>query len=99
MLYTDYCSHHLQLPITFDTMVEANNPDDRMSTKVRIPYCVIDGWAAIDEIELGHHHLCLLQFEEGVPDIITNLPELNSDIFGQDRDIILFNQADNITLK
>ncbi len=78
MLYTDYSLIEFDLPTHFDTIIKTTEPESRIETRVIIPYSVINGWAAIDKIEKGHRHVCPLQFEGRLPEVVKCLPEVNS---------------------
>ena len=94
MLYSDYSSISLDLPTNFDSILQSTLSVDRIDVKVVIPYSILNGWAAISKIEKGHRNVCLLQFGEKVPDIIKDLPEVNSKKSSTGYGIILFNRAD-----
>jgi hypothetical protein len=94
MLYSDYSSISLDLPVNFDSILQSTLSVDRIDVKVVIPYSILNGWAAISKIEKGHRNVCLLQFDEKVPDIIKDLPEVNSKKSSTGYEIILFNRAD-----
>ena len=93
MLYSDYCIHPFKLPTFFDSIMQTNKPQVRINTKVHVPFAVLNGWAAINEIAVGHRHVCLLQFEGHVPETIAGLPEVNINNYKQEYDIVLFNEA------
>jgi hypothetical protein len=94
MLYTDYCSQGFELPTTFNSMIQTNKSEIIVPTKVFVPFAVLNGLAAINEIAMGHRHACLLQFDGHIPEMVRNLPELN-DIVQTEYDIILFDRASN----
>ena len=94
MLYSDYPLISLDLPANFDSILQNTLSTESLKVKVVIPYCILNGWAAINKIEKGHKHVCLLQFADKVPDIINDLPEVNSKQRNTGYEIILFNRAD-----
>lgn len=94
MLYSDYSSMSFDLPANFDSILKCPLPVYRIDVKVAIPYSILNGWAAINKIEKGHRNVCLLHFEDKVPDIINDLPEVNSKKSSTGFEIILFNRAD-----
>lgn len=93
MLYTDYCSQGFELPTTFNSIIQTNKPDTIVSTEVYIPFAVLNGLAAINEIAMGHRHVCLLQFGSQIPDTVKKLPEVNDNKHQNEYDVILFNSG------
>lgn len=93
MLHTDYCSQSFELPTTFNSIIQTNKPEIIVPTKASVPFAVLNGWAAINEIAMGHRHACLLQFDGNIPEMIKNLPELNDNKHQDEYDVILFNSG------
>jgi len=75
MLYSDYSLISFDLPANFDSILQNTASANRIDVKVVIPYSILNGWAAINKIEKGHRNVCLLQFADKVPDIITIYPK------------------------
>lgn len=94
MLYAEYCDHVFDLPTTFNSIIKADFSDARMEVNSIIPFSVINGWAAINKIEVGHKHACLVQFDNEVPDIVKNLPEVNSRLSSTRYELCFFNWVD-----
>lgn len=94
MLYSDYCLLGFDLPASFDSIAHVNKPDNRIGVNVIIPYSILNGWAAINKIEKGHRHVCLLQFDNKVPEIIKDLPEVNANNGSAGHQVIIYNEAD-----
>jgi hypothetical protein len=94
MLYSDYSSVSLDLPANFDSIAQTPLSVDIIDVKVVIPYSLINGWAAINKIEKGHRNICLLQFDDKIPDIIKDLTEVNSKTSRTGFEVILFNRED-----
>ncbi len=94
MLYSNNSLVSFDLPVSFDSILQTTLSSYKIDVKVVIPYSILNGWAAISKIEKGHRNVCLLQFADKVPDIIRDLPEVNSKKEGNGHEIILFNQTD-----
>jgi hypothetical protein len=78
MLYSDYCLHQFQLPVSFNRVSEDENGKDRIEVNVHIPYAIINEWAPITTVEPGHRYACLLQFKTPVPLLFRTLPEVRT---------------------
>ena len=94
MLYADYSIIDFKLPCTFDSLTQVEFKKNITKVKVVVPFSILNGWAAINKIERGHKHVCLLQFEQEIPQIIKDLPEVNSKNTSTVNDVILYNAAD-----
>ncbi len=94
MLHADYSSIGFDLPVNFDSITQVALSNNRTDVKVVIPYSILNGWATINKIAMGHKHVCLLQFDDEVPPIIKDLPEVNSKNRRAGYEIVLYNMAD-----
>ena len=94
MLYANYSLTGFDLPVNFDSITQVAFPDNRTDVKIVIPYSIINGWAPINKIGRGHRHVCLLQFDDEVPEIIKGLPEVNSKNGSAGYEVILYNVSD-----
>lgn len=89
-LYADYSPSEFSLPLDFDTLVWK---DEVLDVHVHIPFAVIDGWAPVQMVSKGHKHVCLLQFDSDIPEVVRNLREVNSNK-SADAVLILAKKAD-----
>jgi hypothetical protein len=74
-LYADYSLCEFPLPLDFDTFLWK---DEVIDVQVHIPFAIINGWAPVQMISKGHKYLCLLRFDGDIPEMLRNLPEVNS---------------------
>jgi hypothetical protein len=82
-LYADYSLSEFSLPLDFDTFLWK---DEVFGVQVHVPFAVINGWAPVQMVSRGHKYVCLLRFAGGLPEVIKNLPEVNS---GENADTVL----------
>jgi hypothetical protein len=76
-LYATYSLVEFTLPMNFDTFYW-HGSKDFIHTYVHVPYSIINGWAPTHKVSLGHKHVCLLQFQDDIPEIVKALPEVNA---------------------
>jgi hypothetical protein len=74
-LYSDYALSEFSLPLDFDTLVWK---DEVLDVQVHVPFAIINGWAPVQMVTKGHKYVCLLQFVGYIPEVLGNLPEVNS---------------------
>ncbi|MDH7463516.1 hypothetical protein QEG73_19605 [Chitinophagaceae bacterium 26-R-25] len=82
-LYADYSLSEFSLPIDFGTLLWKN---EVVEVNVHIPFAIINGWAPVQMVSKGHKYVCLLQFVGDIPEVLRNLPEVNS---GESADSVL----------
>lgn len=82
-LYADYSLSGFSLPLDFDTFLWK---DEVLYMQVHVPFAVINGWAPVQMVSEGHKYICLLQFIGDIPEVLRNLPEVNS---GESADTVL----------
>jgi hypothetical protein len=91
-LYATYSLLEFDLPKDFDVFFWQGNKN-LVDAPVHIPFAIIDGIAPGETVSRGHKHVCLLQFQGPVPDIIKELPEVNGP-FSSSSDLILSKRTD-----
>jgi hypothetical protein len=60
--------------------------DEILKVQVHVPFAIINGWAPVKMVSKGHKYVCLLQFAGNIPEVLRNLPEVNS---GKNTDTVL----------
>ncbi len=72
-VFTMYAYADLFVPKTFDCIFFVDNPEVYNQTNFVLTQSIWEGWYPIDNIENEHKHLCILTFENQVPDILAQL--------------------------
>jgi len=72
-IFTMYAYADFLIPRRFDCIFNNSNPEINICTEYTISQSIFEGWYPIDCIEHGHKHLCILTFENSVPDILYEL--------------------------
>ncbi len=72
-LLTLYAYADFKIPKSFDCIFDLDNPDCFLMTQIKLTQSIWEGWVPIDSIEDGHKHICIFEFENGIPKIINKL--------------------------
>ena len=72
-LFTLYAYADFKIPKLFNCIFELNNPDNVIFTNFHLTQSIYEGWYPINNIEDGHKHLCVFDFEDEIPQIINML--------------------------
>lgn len=73
-IFTLYAYADFSVPKTFDCIFYIDHPEVHVRTPYVLSQCIWEGWLPVDFVDDGHKHLCIFTFEEGIPDIIRQLP-------------------------
>ena len=72
-VFSLYAYADLYLNKKFDVVFDIDYPEKSAITGFRIKQSIFEGRLPIDAISHGHKHLFILEFENGVPDLIYDL--------------------------
>ena len=72
-IFTTYAYADFPIPKQFDCIFTYDNPENYIQTKFVLTQSIFEGWFPIDCVEHGCKHLCILTFENRIPDIIKQL--------------------------
>lgn len=72
-VFTLYGNTNFSIPIQFDCIFDYSNPEIYYKGKFAVTQAIFEGWMPSDSIAKGHKHLCILTFEDKVPDILKQL--------------------------
>lgn len=75
---TMYAYDDIQLPKHFDTVFQVDKPNNFVHLDFAITQAVVNGWTLLNQIIKGHKHICIIQFNESVPEIFKLLPLFDS---------------------
>ena len=70
LIYTSYAYADIDIPRKFDCLFELQNPENKYVGKCEITQAVLNAWAPINQMCHGHKHLCVMNFENGIPELI-----------------------------
>lgn len=74
-VFTWYAYADVIIPRKYNTVFLIENPDNYVVSEFTITQCVFEGRLPVHEMAHGCKHLCILEFENGIPDIFKYLPD------------------------
>jgi hypothetical protein len=72
-IFTTYAYADFSIPKEFDCIFNISNPEIYITNKFTLTQSIFEGWIPIDFIDHGHKHLCVLTFENQIPEILNQL--------------------------
>lgn len=72
-VFTTYAYADFPIPKHFNCIFNFENPEIYLQTNFVLTQSIWEGWYPIDYIDHGHKHLCILKFENKVPDLLKQL--------------------------
>lgn len=72
-VFTTYAYADFDIPKKFDCIFNYDNAEVYLKTKFKLTQSIFEGWYPSDFIDHGHKHLCILTFEDQIPDVIKKL--------------------------
>jgi len=73
LIYTSFAYADIKIPRRFNCIFDLNNPINSYMGNYEITQVIWNGWFPIDLIAQGHKHLCVMRFEDEIPQIVKNL--------------------------
>ncbi len=72
-IFTSYAYADFKLPKKFNLIFDFKNPLRSFEIPYELNLCVFEAWFPTSEINHGHKHLCVFEFEGAVPRILFEL--------------------------
>lgn len=72
-IFTWYAYAEFALPKKFDIIFQTDKPENFINVNYELVQSLYEGWIPLDRIEDGHKHVCILRFENTIPDILYSL--------------------------
>jgi hypothetical protein len=72
-VFTTYAYADFSIPKHFDCIFNYDNPEIYLQINFVLTQSIWEGWYPIDYVDHGHKHLCVLTFENKIPDILNKL--------------------------
>ncbi|OYU96906.1 MAG: hypothetical protein CFE21_01060 [Bacteroidetes bacterium B1(2017)] len=72
-VFTLYANTYFSIPIQFDCIFDFTHPEVFYQGRFAVTQSIYEGWMPVDSIAQGHKHICILTFEEKVPELIKKL--------------------------
>ena len=69
VVLTMYAYDDILLPKNYDTVFQIDKPDNFVHLDFTITQAVLNGWTGVNQINRGHKHICVIQFEKTVDNI------------------------------
>jgi len=86
-VFTSYAYADFSIPKKFDCIFSYDNPEVYIHIKFILTQSIFEGWYPSDFIDHGHKHLCILTFDNQIPDIFGKLHLENKNYLGLTWDI------------
>ena len=78
VMYTMYAYADLTIPKKFDCIFRYTDPSIYIKAPFTLTQSIYEGYYPFNTIDHGHKHLCIFTFENGIPDIIQQIPCMDS---------------------
>lgn len=72
-VFTTYAYADLDIPKQFNCIFHYDKPELYNQTNYTLTQSIFEGWYPMNRIDHGHKHLCILTFENSVPEIFNQL--------------------------
>lgn len=69
-VFTLYAYADFFIPKRFDTIFLTESPDNFIEIEYLLTQSIHEAWLPLDFVDHGHKHLCVFQFEKGIPEIL-----------------------------
>ncbi|MEO1033259.1 MAG: hypothetical protein AAFX55_17780 [Bacteroidota bacterium] len=73
VIFTLYAYADFETPKTFDCLFDLNHPNDYINCNFKLTQSLYEGFYPTGIIDHGHKHMCVFEFENGIPEIIKKL--------------------------
>ena len=73
VMFTLYAYADFEIPKTFNCLFDLNNPKDYINCNAKLTQSLYEGFYPTGRIDDGHKHICVVEFEHGIPDIVKKL--------------------------
>lgn len=72
-VFTTYAYADFDIPKKFNCIFHYDNPELYIQTNYTLTQSIFEGWYPTNFIDHGHKHLCILTFENSVPDVFNRM--------------------------
>lgn len=77
VVFTGYSYCDTQLPKTYNCLLDLENLGNSKDVKATIKFAIWNGILPLEILEHGHKTVCIIEFADGIPDEIRDLPSLD----------------------
>lgn len=70
-IFTLYAYDDICLPKKFDIIFQVDKPNNFIQLDFTITQAVFNAWTPLNKISRGHRHVCIVQFNQYIPDIFS----------------------------
>jgi len=71
--YTGYGYCDLSIPKTYNYFIDLKDPNKSRPIHTRVIFAIWNGHLPLDKIEHGHKTICVIEFQNGIPNELTGL--------------------------
>ncbi len=68
-----YCD--MPIPKTYNCLFDLDNPDQPIEVNAEVKHSIWNGILPIDSIEHGHKIICIISFNDDLPDMVKRIPK------------------------
>lgn len=73
MTYNGHGMFKLKIPVSFDFLIDMNDPNGGIEVKSTIKQTMWNGMLPLNIIDLGYKTSCIIEFENGIPERLNEL--------------------------
>ncbi|BDS12721.1 hypothetical protein [Aureispira anguillae] len=74
IVYTGYGYCDVEIPKTYTYLICFDEQTKSLDVLATVKFAIWNGRIPLNMIESGHHTFCIIEFENGIPDILKELP-------------------------
>jgi len=73
VVLTDIAQEDWDMPIDFEVVFDPENPSEKIDTQVLVQHIILERGLPVDYVERGFRHMLLLEFPNGIPQLVRSL--------------------------
>lgn len=82
-LFTNYAYADVKVPKSFSCLFDLKNPERVVKADLILKQAIFEAWYPIDQLDHGHKHLCIFQFQDQIPSLIYEIEKLEQGVLAQ----------------
>lgn len=79
VLLTDMAEEDWDMPIDFECIFDIEDPSIKVNTKVLVQHIILERGLPVFYVEQGFRHILVLEFPNGIPDLVKSLTGFEDD--------------------
>ncbi len=77
IVYTGYGYCDLTVPKNYNYLINVQHLNKSKPVNSEVVFAIWNGWLPLETVEHGHKTICVIEFQDGIPDELTGLTEFD----------------------